>query len=172
MTITPKQAQVQLQRIADPRALRRVVTNAFRRSANGIRKDAIARLRGRGIGRRLFGSKKFKQKDALIKVGRARAKGDDVALEISARGIAAIQETGGRFAPHDIKPGGFQINGVPVLVFRVPGRLVVTPNLVKHPGATHPRMPALEPAIEKGKPAVTREILAAVDGHINQALRS
>jgi len=165
MAITPQQAQQQLVRMGDPRAIRRALKNALRRGANAVRKDAVARFRSRGVGRRIFGSRKFRQKDAPISVGRARDRGDEVELDITAKGFAAIQEQGLRTAAHVIVP-----KNAPKLVFRVPGGLVIT-DKVNHPGAMHPRMPSVEPAIEKGAPEITREIIAAVDGHVDQALR-
>jgi len=173
MTITPQQAQQQLVRIGDPRAIQRAVRNALRRGANAIRKDAIARFRSQGVGRRIFGSRKFRQKHTkgLIGVSRARDRGDQVELEIYAKGMAAIQEEGGTTAAHTIKPGAFKLKGVPVLVFRVPSGLVITSKAVQHPGATHPRMPHLKPAIEKGIPDVSREIVAVMDAHVDKAMR-
>lgn len=165
MAITPKQAQQQLVRMGDPKAIRRALTNAFRRGGNKVRVDAIRRFRSRGVGRRIFGGRKFKQKDALISLGRVRGRGESVEMDLTAKGFAAIQEQGGTTKPHVIKP-----KNAPLLVFRVPGGFVMT-KLVNHPGARHPRMPSVEPALEKGAPGITEEIRAAVSGHIDHALR-
>lgn len=172
-TITHDQARAQLVRMGDPRAIKRALTNALRRSATKIRTESIRRFRSQGIGRRIFGTRKFRKKDSkgLIGVSRARDRGEHVELDIYAKGMAGIQESGGRTAAHTIKPGAFRLNGVPVLVFRVPGALVITANPVQHPGATHPRMPHLEPALARGSADATREIQQAMEGHLDRALR-
>jgi hypothetical protein len=171
MAITPKQAQQQLIRMGDPRAIRRALTNAFRRGGGRVRADAIRSFRSRGIGRRIFGGKKFKQKDAMISLGRVRGHGDSVQMDITARGFAAIQEIGGTTRPHVIAPKNFAPRGVPLLVFRVPGALVITSKPVHHPGSRMPRIPSLAPALERGAPMIGDEIRRALDTHIDGALR-
>jgi hypothetical protein len=167
VTITPEQARQQLVRMGDPRAIKRVLTNALRRTATGIRKGSMTRFRSRGVGRRIFGTKKFRMKHSkgLLSVSRARDRGTHVELDVTAKGFAAIQESGGRTAPHVIKA-----KNAPLLVFRVPGGLVKAKE-VQHPGATHPRMPHLGPAVREGTTVGTREIEAAMEGHIDRALR-
>lgn len=166
MAITPEQARRQLVRVGDPRAIKRLLSDELRRGAREIRKRGLAGFRSRGVGRRVFGAGEIGRQHAKgLGVSRVRDRGDHVELDVYAKGLAAIQEEGGRMAPHVI-----EAKNAPNLVFRVPGGLVVTKR-VQHRGATHPRMPSVGPAVEKVTPEITREIERAMEGHLDRALR-
>jgi hypothetical protein len=167
--ITPAQAADQLRKMANPRPLHREVANAFRRGARRIEKRAEDRFTTRGVGRRLFGRKKAGARK-LFSVSRVKTQGGVLSAEITVKGLAAIQETGGVTRPHLIKPGKFLLKGVPVLVFRTPRGLVITSKPVRHPGAMHPAIPSLAPEFEAGIPDVTREVEAAVEKHVLASL--
>jgi hypothetical protein len=167
MPITPQQAAAQLRQIGNPRLLDRAVSNAFRKGGRRIRTDAIRRARGRGILRTLF-ARKPAGLSKLVTLGRVRRAGGVLQMDLTAKGLAGIQEAGGMIRPHVIKP-----KLATVLKLKVPTGLGFVTGPVRHPGARHPRIPFVEPALQAGMHGVTEEIRRAVDQeHIEPALRS
>ena len=115
-------------------------------AARGLAINAFIR---RGVGRRIFGQK-TRGALALIKVVPAKMRGGTYVGTLQARGLAAIQDAGGRTAPHLIKPKNKKF-----LVYRTKaGVLHVTDKPVMHPGAQHPAMPFLNEAIAKAAPRI------------------
>lgn len=113
------------------------------------RAAAINRFISRGVGRRVFGQK-VKGAVGLIKVTPARMFGGRYVGALQARGLAAIQDQGGRTSPHTIAPKNAKF-----LVYRTKaGVLHVTDKPVHHPGAQHPAMPFLNEAIAGAAPRI------------------
>ena len=135
-----------LERVGNPKAIVRVASNALRRAARAIQKTTIERQRSRGVLRTIF-ARKAKGLRKLTTVSRVRTGGGGIEISIKAKGLASIQETGGRIAPHVI-PKAFGTHRA------------------RHPGMTHPRIPALTPEIDRSKTMVSEEISKAMSAHI------
>lgn len=113
------------------------------------RASAINAFIRRGVGRRIFGQK-VKGAVGLIKVLPARKLGGRYVGTLQARGMAAIQDQGGRTSPHTIAPKNAKF-----LVYRTKmGVLHITDKPVQHPGAQHPAMPFLNAAIAQAAPRI------------------
>lgn len=113
------------------------------------RAGAINAFIRRGVGRRIFGQKAGGAA-GLIKVLPARKVGQRYVGTLQARGMAAIQDQGGRTSPHTIAPKNKRF-----LVYRTKaGVLHITDKPVQHPGAQHPAMPFLQQAIASAAPRV------------------
>ena len=134
-------------------AMQRTIRNAFRRGANRIGADAKKRFRGRGVGR--IWAKRVK--GLPISVGRARITEGSAEIDITAKGLAALQETGGRTKPHAIKP-----RSVKALAFSAGGKHVFARS-VRHPGSQIARIPSVDQALDAGAGKVMDEIERAVD---------
>lgn len=154
-----------LEAAVSEREVLRVAQNAFRRTARHIRKEIVDNSRKRGILRRLYGRKR-KDLNRSLKLSRVRRHRDDYEAPLSSTsGLMAIQELGGRFKPHEIRP-----KNAPKLVFVTHGRLVVT-SKVNHPGATHPKMPVFWPAVQESGPRLRAETAQAIADHLRSSLR-
>ncbi len=154
-----------LQYVADDRRLLKVAQNAFRKSARLMRREIVKRARKRGILRRLYG-RRVAGLNRMIKLGRVRKlAGGNFQVRLGAGGLMAIQERGGTFRPHIIVPSRARR-----LAFVVAGRLVVT-SRVRHPGATHPKMPAFWPGVEASGPHFRRDVAEAIRDHLEAAAR-
>lgn len=130
----------------------RPIINAIRRGLTYARTLAVDGYRQRGVMRRVFGVKPSGAR-ALIKRTRVVKRGDVYTGGLTAKGLAEIQETGGRTKPHTIAP-----KNAKRLAFQTPAGLVVIAGSVQHPGATHPAMPSLRAAIEKAAPRMAEEL--------------
>lgn len=116
---------------------------------HSARGAAINRFTRQGVGRRIFGVK-ASGAAGLIKVLPARMSGGNFVGILQARGLAAIQDQGGRTAPHKIAPKNKKF-----LVYRTnAGVLHITDKPVLHPGAQHPAMPFLSQSITGAAPRI------------------
>ena len=153
-----------LRRVSDDRALMKATSNAFRKSEKGIRSEIIKRARTRGILKSIFGRRPAGL-GRMVKLGRVRKILTNFQAPLTAGGLMAIQERGGRLKPHTIKP-----KNAPRLVFVTHGRLVAVP-LVRHPGATHPKMPVFWPAVRRSGSILRRDMAEAIRAHLRAAGR-
>jgi hypothetical protein len=144
-----------------PREIRAGMVRALRRTGTAVQGTAVDLFRQRGIGRRIFG-KKASGARGLITRGKLRVTDGVLEQPIKVKGLAAIQERGGRIKAHVIKPKvrkrlAFSIAGKPIVV-----------GLVKHPGANMPAIPYLERAARqhmgKFREEVEKELAKAVGG--------
>jgi hypothetical protein len=140
----------------------RIVASAIETRATEARAVAVRGFVQHGIGKGIFG-----RKDAgawkLITASPVTMSGDSVAVMLTAKGFAGLQETGGRIKPHVIKP-----RRKTVLAFAVAGGFgfggdLVFTRLVHHPGATVPRHPALLPAAQKIPALVVADVRRELD---------
>lgn len=156
ITLDTKALTAAIGRMRGPEVVR-IQTRALEKHANEARKATVAGLVSRSIGKGIFGrnpSGAWK----LVTVSKPVVQGDNVALKITLKGLAALQEVGGRIKPHIIKPkrakmlafaaaGGFGFGGD--LVFA---------KIVHHPGATVPKHESLKPAAAKVLVAAMQDI--------------
>ena len=124
------------------------------RGLGEARARAINAFLQRGIGRAVF-SRKPKGAFGHVKVFPARTSGGgNYVGSLQAVGLAAIQDRGGRTAPHDIPKSARN----KVLALKGGGFVNVKNEPLHHPGASHPAMPFMENAIEASAPRVALEI--------------
>jgi len=121
------------------------------------RAEAINNFTRRGVGRAVF-AKNTRGALGLIKVIPAKLRGNSYVGTLQARGLAAIQDQGGRTSPHTIKPKRAKF-----LVYRTnAGVLHITDKPVLHPGAQHPTMPFMQAATSNAAPRVAQLIDRAI----------
>lgn len=147
--MTPAQVAARLRRAA--REIRKPAVKALRRGLTLWKGRAIDTLRSRGIGRAIWGTKRG---GATMVVKRTRVKdsGGVITAGLHVRGLAALQEAGGRTKPHDITPKIAQR-----LVFE--GRTgTVVARRVKHPGSIVPAIPFLRPTLDRTLPEIVTEM--------------
>ena len=142
----------------DPRQLAKVLLQDFtkakdqavirslRRRLHHMRNLAVLEFRSQGVGRRIFGGAGKKASGARLIINRARVRkvGSVFQAGLVLRGLAALQERGGRTDPHVIKP-----KLAKKLIFPLGGRIVVT-DQVNHPGSRVPAAPFAHRAMERG----------------------
>lgn len=125
----------------------RILARAIENRAADARAAGVKEFVRHGIGRRIFG-----RNDAgawKIITAPVTTSGDSISVTLTAKGLAGLQETGGRIRPHLIKP-----NLKKVLAFGVAGGFgfggdLVFTRLVHHPGARVPQHESLLPAARK-----------------------
>lgn len=150
---------------ANDRQLLKACSNAFRKSARRMRSDIVKRARRRGILRTVYG-RRSAGLSRKVKLGRVRKiPRNNLQANLTATGLIKIQETGGRFKPHTIRP-----KKAPRLVFVTHGRLVAA-RLVRHPGATHPKIPVFWPTVERAGPQLRQDVGEAIRAHLAAATR-
>lgn len=152
-----------LGRMGNEKQIARVATNAIRRGARRIAAATRKEMKGRGVVQRVF------RGDAdglgkLVHAHRPEVVGGIIQCKITVKGLAAIQETGGRTAAHSIGP-----KTAGKLAFVTHGRLVVTPNPVMHPGATHPKMPVFGAQFQAGQASTLEDVRASFEAFITKA---
>lgn len=120
----------------------RAALNAARRTVTYWRSLTMTGIRSKGVGRAIF-EKKAQGLKVIIKRDRTRQEGDAFLGGLRLRGMAAMQEIGGKTAAHLIVAkrarGG-------LLGFLGPNGHVITPKSVHHPGSRIPAMPSAGPA--------------------------
>lgn len=159
--MTPEHARAELARLKG-KGLDNVIKNALRRGAARVKKDAMADIGSRGIGRRIWG-KNSKGLKKVLRTGRVEKDGPGgFAITLTARGIPAMIETGGKIAAHVIKAFRRGPTGKRLLSFRKSGGSGAVPE-VQHPGARVPRRPWIQPALDRHVSQTERDIVAAVD---------
>lgn len=140
----------------------RAIVNGIRRGMTYARSLAVKSFMATGIGRGIFGHGRKKDTKAvklIINRMKVRQAGTRIEAGLSVKGVAALQEKGGRTKAHPIRPrrGRF-------LAFSVGGRDVFVPQ-VQHPGSRIVRAPFAEPAMRRALPRINQEVergLAAI----------
>ncbi len=114
---------------------------ALRRVGTAVQGEMIKLSRERGVMRRVFG-KKASGARKLISKRKLRTVGDGIEQPIKIVGLAAIQEQGGRTAPHRIRPsrGNLLVIG---------GKPIFAPDGVQHQGANMPAFPFADRAAQR-----------------------
>jgi len=135
-------------------SIRPSVVRGMKRSARIPRAIYMAKARQHGIVRTIFG-KKPKGLGGLVKT-KVTDKGNAFILSIELRGLAAMQESGGRTKGHLIGPGPRKLK------LKVPSIGVVIRDSVLHPGSNIHVFPAANSAMVTAAPkiaaAIEREI--------------
>lgn len=159
--MTPEQARADLARLQG-KGLDNVMANTIRRGARRMKKRAIADIGSRGIGRRIWG-KKPKGLEKILSIGRVQREGPaSISITLTAKGIPALIEEGGKTAPHKIKAFRRGPKGRRLLSFRKAGGEGAVAE-VQHPGSAVAKDPWIGPAGDAESPQTERELLAAVD---------
>jgi len=154
-----------LKAISSEQELMRVAGYAFRKTARHIRTELVDRGRERGILRSIFaGNRKARVGlNRAVKLHRVRKVSGDFEAKLDTLGgagaLMTIQEEGGTFKPHEIKP-----KNAPRLAFQAYGKLVVT-DKVNHPGARHPPMPLFWPTVRNSSGRLRQEIASALQNY-------
>lgn len=138
-------------------ALRRLEKNVLRAQSNGLRralrqmrKAVIGALPERGLVRAVFANTRDRGRTGLSKlvvVRRVQLAGTTARGTLELRGLAGLQETGGRTKAHTIGPK----RGA-ALRFQGGGRVMFTRRKIQHPGSTvrpFPVVPRLLPEFQR-----------------------
>jgi hypothetical protein len=147
----PRDLAKVLRRMAG-RELMRAQENGMKRGLRRARKIALGELPRRGVLRRIF-QKKPKGLGVLITLHRVRFHGTSVIGALQLKGLAAIQEVGGRTKPHVIKPSlkkALRFEGSSGTHFQRVG--------VRHPGSKMPAIPVLPGVMAEAAPVIMKEI--------------
>jgi hypothetical protein len=135
-------------------SLRPAVVRGLKRSAKIPRAIYMAKARQHGIVRTIFG-KKPKGLGGLVKT-KVTDKGSVFVLSMELRGLAAMQESGGRTKQHQIGPGAKKLK------LKVPSLGVVIRDSVLHRGSNIHVFPAANSAMATAAPkiqaAIEREV--------------
>lgn len=140
----------------------RPIINGMRRGLTHVRSLWVAEFKQRGVGRSVFGGKRAKGKKdgarAIIKTTRVVKRGSGTyAGGLSVKGLAALQETGGRTKAHNIGKRG------KVLAFEGGG---FARGPVKHPGSSIKKIPIGHQMMERGAPRIAQEIDKGISADI------
>jgi len=156
ITLDTKALAAAVGRMRGPEVLK-IQLRALEKHANEARKETVRGFVSAGIGKGIFG---HNDKGAwkIITVSKPVIQGDSVALKITLKGLAALQETGGRIKAHVIKP-----KRAKMLAFGVAGGFgfggdMVFAKIVHHPGATVPKHESLRAAAAKILPSAIVDI--------------
>ena len=146
----------------------REYADALRRYAHQEQETGIATgLRGGGLGlaaryatddftRRGVGRSLARRPGGIsgsIVPGQIQKNVSGVIASLRARGLAGLQETGGRTKDHIIRPKKSRL-----LAFEVRGKGLVFVREVRHPGARLARRPVLRGALERALPRIRADI--------------
>jgi hypothetical protein len=147
ITLDTKALAAAIGRMRGPEVAR-IELRALEKHVNEARKETVRGFVSHSIGKGIFG-RNASGAWKIITVDKARIQGDTASVKISLKGLAALQEVGGRIRPHVIKP-----KRAKVLAFGVAGGFgfggdMVFAKIVKHPGAMVPKHESLRPAAEK-----------------------
>lgn len=178
MADTPEQFARRLQSVGDARLDRRA-ERALKKLTRRVVTHTTLLFRRRGVGRRLFG-RNGKGARALIRALDPERREGVLTQVVQLRGLAAIQEDGGRIAPHKIpkalaarslaRRAAKGVGGPTPIVLKIGGDFVTASQAkgMQHPGANMPAIPALGPAIEEMAPASWGEQSDAMDEHLGE----
>lgn len=129
------------------------VVNAVRRGLHRARVRAGELFRLHGIGKTVFGAKRGKTTvRAYFKRSGVRHTGDVYVGGLWAKGLPALQETGGRTQPHEIKPTSGK-----ALAFATPAGLQFAKS-VQHPGGNLPAYPVLKESVTAEAPSIAADL--------------
>jgi hypothetical protein len=149
--------------VGNEKGIARVATNALRRGARRIVSATVKEEKNRGVLKTIF-AKDTSGLRKLVKAGRVELVGGQLECKITLKGLAAIQESGGRTAPHVIEP---KTTGK--MAFTTHGQFIVTGKRVNHPGAQHPAIPIFANKFREGQPATIEDLRASFEDYILKA---
>ena len=156
-----KEFRALLTKVGDGKDITRIGGNALRRGARRIASATIKEQKQRGVLKSVFGKDSAGLRKR-IHPSRLRSAGGVIEVPITVKGLAAIQETGGRMGPHVIEPSARK------LVFVTHGKFVVTGKRVNHPGATHPKMSTFVEEFERGQRATIEDVQKSIGDYLAQ----
>lgn len=129
--------------------------------ANEARREAVQTFIGAGIGKGIWGARGFANAYKLITLDKVTS-----FAKLSVKGLAALQEQGGRIRAHPIPRRG-KLNRKPMLFYSSGGGKSLGGMQfawrVNHPGANVRRIPALVPAAERAQANVVLDLKAKLD---------
>jgi len=129
------------------------ITNAMRRGLHRARNRAGELFRTRGVGRTVFGGKKGKVPvRASFKRTGVKRSGDTFKGGLYVKGLAALQETGGRTFAHVIKPKNKKL-----LVWATSAGMFAA-RWVAHPGGKLPAFPVVKRSMNEEAPAIQNDL--------------
>lgn len=148
----PSLIEVSPIKLPDPRVLIKLKGNAVRRAASRARTRAASKFRTLGIGRRVFSNMSSKVSRDMFGVSRLVDDGQQLSVDVKAKGMAALQELGQATRPHLIsaesarraefrqsRPASMgPVDARPRLAFMGRGG-VIRPFTVNHPGGVMKR---------------------------------
>jgi hypothetical protein len=142
----------------------------IRRRTLLIRRAAVHRLAGSGIGRRIWGrnadlsggSRKGEAGALKSIIGRVYLKNHVFTGEIIDKGLASMVEEGGRIGPHMIAPR----HGT--LAYVVAGAMRFASGPIAHPGGPVPARPHTAPSIDEQAAALAQDIESVMSGYIQR----
>jgi len=143
-------------RLFDDKLQRKVIGNAIRRGVRAAAAAALKRVRERGLGRALWTNRNSKRKGIsgtpplIVRASRVKRSGPTWSAGITAHGVAALIQTGGRIKPHKITA-----KLAKRLVFKLGDRWIATKS-VRHPGASVQAQPFLEQAAREAESTVAK----------------
>lgn len=150
--MTPEEAVADLKRMAGP-GLEAAMRQPFDAGARAIRADAIRAIKSKGIGRRVF-----QEEEPEVEVSFKASPTGAPSVEIVARGIPKMMETGDRTKPHVIAPR----DGGRVLVLKDGLRTGFVSGEVNHPGGQIRKDPSIEPAIERNEDGIAKGLEVSI----------
>jgi hypothetical protein len=136
---------------AYPQKLKGAMKRALRRVGTAVQKTMIDLSRERGVMKTIFGKKSAGARKSAITRSKLRDEQNTVVQPITIKGLAEIQEKGGRIKPHLIRPGrsGYLVIG---------GKPIRVPDGVQHPGATHPSIPFADRSAQRHSQRLREEL--------------
>ena len=148
ITLDTKALAAAIGRMRGPEVIR-IQTRALEKHANEARKETVRGFVSHSIGKGIFG-RNASGAWKIITLEPAKVQGENVSVKLTLKGLAALQEAGGRIKPHEIRPK----NPKKMLAFASAGGFgfggdLVFAKIVSHPGATVPKHESLKPAAEK-----------------------
>lgn len=125
---------------------------SMRKGISEVRKQTLQDIKGTSLGRALWakGAKPSAKPPLVLQSVRARfsRSGGDHVVGLKLKGMAAIQEKGGKTLPHFIKPKKAKF-----LAFKKGGESIFAKR-VKHPGSKLSRKPILRTRFNRGVPRI------------------
>jgi hypothetical protein len=138
----------------------RANANAIRRGQTHWRNLTINHFKTRGVGRSIWGKAEARGKNVnkdlrlIVKRMRVRSEGgDSFSGGLTLKGLAAIQEKGGKTAAHTIKA-----KNAPTLAFLDRSGRLVRPIEVSHPGSNIPAVPSAATTLSAAESKFREEI--------------
>lgn len=166
-------------KLPDPRVLIKLKSNALRRAANRARTRAASQFKRFGIGRRLFDNASAKTMSHLFSTGRLVDDGKELGVDVSARGLAGLQELGLRTKAHVISaesnrrrkwreasPTAPGANVRPRLAFVGRNGRVIRPFSVRHPGGLMKKYPVIPKELETALTELDRDVALIMREHL------
>lgn len=160
-------------KLPDPRVLIKAKGLALRRAAGRARTRAASAFRQFGIGRRVFDNASRKVLGNMFKVGRLIDGGTALSIDVEARGLAGMQETGAQVKAYTISAESNRrrtwrmesgnAEGRPRLAFRGRGGRVLRPFTVNHPAFNMKKYTVVPKELDTALIEVDRDVSAIMN---------